>query len=646
MNVEKILRESRTLTEKDNLRVYHAWIRERSSAVFRNDTMTLIKGLRGHSILGMDGNSALVSNSRVRTGIWGVKTRHVSHLKVTSTLGESGTSFVKMVRGFGYIFRQFGDFSRIDFVPWDQDAVVMVFTPDIPTHISIEMDIDHLNAWPDSNIPEGYSSMPGDRTMEITSSVGRTIISVEGVTPRFENRENHLRVDFPLEDTVTLAISREGPEFTDSVLEGTLEYHHSVERYCKLVTPSFEFNKAFLWAKHDLLELFTDAGGEYGWYAGLPQFSWFFGRDGEWISMAASECGLEELSEKHLSLLWNFSRHGRIPHEIPADTRIPDTDQIASNGLTSRYMSIDSSPLWIISHLKNVKWHGTRPRKREIDQVVDFLRRCDTDRDGLVENSFRDGLIGWPESWADRRDGACIDVNALWTKALLETDDLQGRNDHSSLLNRFLQKFFIHDGGGLTVYDSVEKGARRCVRSPMELIPAIYFRNADMKFLVRDMSGEDMQTPWGTRSMSRLDAMYDGSYHRGTVWPLMTGWYVLAAYANSLPGEAFASLSTFPRLAFGSRDPGRINETYNDVTGEETGQFAQGWSSAIFVQCVIEGLFGINPDGKDRLQGIAGNFNPVLPSGWSSMSVENLKYRSRIYEVSVTANGKGVKART
>lgn len=641
VSAEEIFRECREFTEKDNLEVYHAWIRERDSPLFRNDSMTLLKGLKEHSILDMDGNLTLDSDSRSRTGIWGVSTRHVSRMKIRSGAGDSRETFRKMVRGLGYIFREFGDFSRLDFVPHDRDALVMIFQSDNPTNVIIGMEIDHLNAWPDSHAAGDYRSTVKARAATVVSSNGRTSIRIEGGSPviRIDGRE--VTLEFMLDGQVTVIISREDLEFSESMLHETLAYHSSMNRFCRLVTPLFQFNKAFIWAKHDLLELFTDTGDVSGWYAGLPQFSWFFGRDGEWMSMAATESGFEKMSESHLSLLWKYSLNGRIPHEIPADTNIPESLQIASNGLSSRYMSIDSSPLWIISCIKLWKWHGVDFRHGEVDHVVDFLRGCDNNGDGLLENDFSKGLIGWPESWAEVRDGVCVDVNALWIEALIQLERFRGSHVHANdiLMQNYIMTFFHQAGETLTLYDSVEGETVRTVRTPMQLVPAMFFSSSLMRRVVKEMSGDDMQTPWGTRSMSSSDPMYDGSYHLGTVWPLMTGWYVLAAYRNSLPEEAFRALSTFPGLVFGSPDPGRINETYDDRVEKGTGQFAQGWSSSLFIQSVIEGLFGLDPDGKDGVNGLKENFNPMLPGGWDRMSIENLKYRGKTYSVTVSQNG-------
>ena len=237
-----------------------------------------------------------------------------------------------------------------------------------------------------------------------------------------------LTVAFPNCREATLLVCPGSSGETDLDFERHTGFHEKAAQKCVLKTPDFGFNKAFLWAKHDLLEFYSESEHGNGFYAGFPEFSWFFGRDGEWMSLAAAECGLASLASEHLKTLYLASRNGRIPHELPLtdESRRDAIYRVANNNVPTRYMSIDSTPLWIISQVNLSRWTGLPPPVGEISQAVEFCRSCDTDGDGLIENRFSDGLIGWPETWADRRDGACIDVNSWWLQALGEYSTLTG----------------------------------------------------------------------------------------------------------------------------------------------------------------------------------------------------------------------------
>ncbi len=631
------------MSSSDNTRVLDAWVVENLPGLRRGDYLSFVKGRKSHFIVLQNGSINTASSGRFRTGIWFGGHGHVSSFDVNVSGKYCAASFRKQVRTPAYTYRLYERFERIDFVPFDKKAVaIALMFPERETAV-MEMAIDHRIMWPEDRTDHEYVlSRMSSGVYRVRSTLADTDISVSGMECSASLDSNVLKIKVQGKGFCFISIGTARNRAGIEDFARSIDYHSSISKNCVLVTPSFEMNKYFLWAKHDILELFSESGQGNGFFAGMPEFSWFFGRDGEWMSMAATECGLHELAAAHLDMLAKHSDGGRIPHEIPlTDSNGNQHYGMSGDVLPTRFMSADSTPLWIMSVLKLGRWHRMKKQEEMLKKAVDFCISCDRNGDVLIENRFKDGLIGWPESWSSYRDGSCIDVNAWWLKALEEYSRTHAEFEKlaGTGMDNYLSTFFRLDNGSLTVFDSVDGKLQRKIKSPMEIVPAMYWRNDLMRSLVSSLSGDDMITPWGVRSMSSSDPMYDRGYHTGEVWPLMTGWFAIAAYRNGFAETGFRLLESFPMLAFSSQEPGRIGETYHPEYIHSMGQFAQGWSSSLFVQAVIEGMFGVDPDGTTGSSGLTRSMEAHLPDGWAFMKLRRIPYRGRLYDLSVTRKG-------
>ena len=630
----------RKFTEKDNGRISDAWIIEDDCGA-RSLNLSLIKGRKAHLVLLQNGNIATVPSGRFRTGFWEGGTQHFASMQMLIEAKRSEDFVRKYVRRLHCIYRDYGTVERIDFVQHNVPGLCFALKADGNTTVAFRFQPSHMKMWPDGESAKSYTVERQADFLVLRSSLSATKYIVRGDGASIDFDGSMVTATFPrCGDALLYVCSADTGEGDFSIAEQE-RYHASVKETCILKTPDFNFNKAFLWAKHDLLEFYSETEAGNGFFAGFPEFSWFFGRDGEWMSMAAVECGMPELAEQHLAMLESHSIDGRIPHEIPIlDGNSRGTYLPGKSEIPTKFMSIDSTPLWIICHIRLSRWTGAPSSRASMDRAVRFCLSCDRDGDGLLENRSSEGLIGWPESWADRRDGACIEVNAWWREALKEYQDLSG--EYSDVLEKcstnFESTFFPVTENGFAVADSILEDRRRFIRNAMEIVPSMYEKGGPYLETLKQLGGDDMLVRWGIRSISSEDPMYDRGYHTGQVWPLMTGWFVLATYNNGLVDEAFRQLSSFPLLSFSNADPGRINEVYHPEFALPTGQFAQGWSSSLFIQGIIEGMFGIKPDGRHGTEGISA-FKPSLPSGWMKMSIDNLEYQGDLFDVRVTADG-------
>lgn len=628
---KKVIRECKELDRKDNETDMLHWVKIPVSQL-DGFHYSLLKGRSSHFICYQNGDLIPSDFRRSRTGFWIDNIGHISSVSVKIDGYGATEIFEKYVRGLGYIYRKYGEVDRLDYISFDKDALSVLFVSDSRHSASVTMEIVHSMAWPGNSRGERYNLNGNGERFSISSTLGQTFFSVTSdgqISKRLDN--NRLTINAENFTHLNILVSGEEsrPEIGD--LERTLNYHKSVCNHTILSTPDVRFNKLFLWAKHDLLELFNVSPSGDGWFAGFPVFSWYFGRDGLWMGLAANMCGLGDLTRRHMETLLRYSESGRIPHEIGLSSERSQDYVISDHNIDTRFMSIDSNLLWIINN-SELSWWGYQSFPKEVVRsVFNFSKSCDADGDLLLENNFRLGLIGWPETWAAERDGKCVDINALWLQVVKLMESEKSGISYEHLKEIYLKMFF----GDLKYVDSVNNHEIRTIKSAMQLIPPIFLKDERVREILADMSDHNTLTDWGVRSVSSDDPKFDGGYHTGTVWPLMTGWYAIAAYNNGLRENAFRMVKTFVENAFDSVDPGRVNETYEANQPNPTGQFAQGWSSSMYILSILGGMLGLmNPESDE----IGKAIKPLLPEIWSSISLKNVHWRGVFYDIVVREN--------
>lgn len=624
----------------DNGKRMDVWVVSNKTHALGASSLSLLKGKRAHLVNLQDGSISTGTSGRFRTGFWEGGRQHFSSMSMLVDGKRHEMHLRKYVRQLHSTYRQYRNVERLDFIQHDAPGLCIALKSDGKHEVSIRFRASHKTMWPQEHSSTDFTFEREADSYVLSSSVNATRFSVSGEGATVSFRDGWVEANFPRCSKAMLFVSSRDmlPErFNYELLS---DYHSRVSRECILETPDFAFNKTFLWAKHDLLEFYTETEVGNGFYAGFPEFSWFFGRDGEWMSLAATECGMHDLAIEHLETLKRAADGGRIPHEIPL---VRGTDgnpaRSAASMIQTGYRAIDSTPLWIICQTHLSRWTDHIPDMAFMRQALDFCKSCDRDGDGLIENRSSENLIGWPESWADRRDGPCIDANAWWREALKRYSLVSG--EEGELLRRcadaFESTFFRTDGRDF-VADSISADGPRFIKNACQIVPSMYEKGGPYSRLVEFLGDDDTLIQWGMRSVSSDDPTYDMGYHTGQVWPLMTGWLALAAYSNSLPEIGFRALSSFPLLSFSAQDPGRICESFHPEYLLRTGQFAQGWSASLYVQSVVEGLFGVSPSGESGREELM-HCTPHLPAGWRSMTLKRLRYRGSFYDLKVTRGG-------
>ncbi|MCD6377480.1 MAG: glycogen debranching protein, partial [Planctomycetes bacterium] len=141
------------------------------------------------------------------------------------------------------------------------------------------------------------------------------------------------------------------------------------------------------------------------------------------------------------------------------------------------------------------------------------------------------------------RWGKCVEVNALWYKALKilasrSKETTQGMR-YSRLAEKVARSFpvmFWNESTGC-LYDCVnERGKDASIRPNQIIVLALAdsLLSPLQRESVIETVKEELLTPYGLRTLSPKDPAYkpryegDDTYHQGTVWPWLMGFFIEA----------------------------------------------------------------------------------------------------------------------
>ncbi len=619
--INELIEKIRKAKPEDNLKNYDIWVKTSNLRGY-----AIAKGLKSFIILNQKGEIPQVKNpSRERVGLWFdylgflrkilFKVNDIvlwnNHVKYVSGLG---------FLGFHYVSSDY-DLVRIDFVSYNNPTYYIIISNaseyDVKLTLSIIPEIRFM--WPSTKVLTNleYSLRNNEVTVWKNGEVGSlTIKCLNGecninkdgtITFQTMLKPKRLKVftfspHYGKLESIKES-SRASRNWLSDFKETYLLYRRLAYETLNINVGDFELEKAFIWSKISMYMLYSETSMGNGWFAGAPVFSWFFGRDSAWTGFAALTLGLIEEVLNQLNLLAKFQTpKGQIPHEI---VLLPNIGSKIKTG----YMSIDSTLLWIILLKEFYDWSLRKDviakNYEKIVKAYYFLRDvCDIDRDLLLENQPEKLLIGWPERWANRRRGKCVEINAYWLEALRALEKIAvimgDKNFFKEIsknrvdVERLFNKTFWNETKNF-YRDHVNSKDSITIFSIMPLYYCITSKAKAKKVLER-IRKNDFKTQWGIRSVSSEDPIYDGGYHSGAIWPLHTGWVIIAALNYGEVDFALEMLRTLINQAFKNSDPGRINEVYSDIDGNEMGQFIQAWSSAALIYSLTKGFFKIIPN--------------------------------------------------
>lgn len=427
-------------------------------------------------------------------------------------------------------------------------------------------------------------------------------------------------------------------------------------------------------AREDLmaLRMFDVDKSDREWVmaAGLPLYIALFGRDtltSAWMASLLSpgmmSGVLTELAKWQGTRVcdWRDEDPGRMIHEAHTGP----LEILNYNPRARYYGSVTTSGFYpfVVSEL----WHWTgdielvTPLIKPALDAIAWKQSHDRDGDGLYEYQTRSNQGTKNQAWKDSWDAivyndgtvvetpiAAVEEQAFFYVALLQMSELLywlERKDESKkmfdwaeeLRKRINEHFWMEDE---KFYAMALDPKGRQVRSIASNAGHVVACGVPDKAMVHDVAdrlmSDELYSGWGVRTLSAKHAAYDPfSYHRGTVWPVEQGAFVLgfARYGlhdhmHKLCKSMFEASTIF--------DFYRMPECFSGHTRDEAHPFPafypkscapQAWSAAAVVS-MVQAMIGVYPYAPMELLLL----DPHLPEWLPNFTMTNL----RVGKASVT----------
>ena len=413
------------------------------------------------------------------------------------------------------------------------------------------------------------------------------------------------------------------------------------------------------------LRLYDLDEGEHNWKlaAGVPTYMALFGRDMLAASWQASLLS-NDMSRGALNLLarmqcrdtndWRDAQPGRILHES-------HTDPLSVLNFTPEalYFGTASAPFLypiVVSELWH--WTGKKDQLRPfvqpaldalawadqyiLDPTSGFYKYQTHSQQGLKNQGWKDSsdAIVYPDgSQVEDPLGTC-EMQAFAYAAKVHFSEVlwwMGESDQAARLyresgelkKRFNERFWMEDESYVAMaidknnrmVNTIASDAGHCVLSGI--------LEGDRPARVIDrMLQPDMFSGWGIRTLSSKHPAYNPfAYHRGTVWPVENGSFVLGMARYGLHGEMW-HLSRALFQAAGIFDYDRLPEVFGGHMRDHAHPFPclyekadspQAWSASVPL-VVMQALLGIYPYAPLNALFV----DPWLPDWLPEISLENV----------------------
>jgi glycogen debranching enzyme len=355
-----------------------------------------------------------------------------------------------------------------------------------------------------------------------------------------------------------------------------------------------EIDELFSKSVINLEKLGFDSDFGFGYFAGYPWFTQFWGRDLGWILPAVIDYGNFEAAKETLRTLTKFQKNGAIPNIV------------YPNGKTD-YNSIDSTPLWIIALYHYIFNSGDILFLYEVEEnLIKALEWCkeNADKDGFLE---LEGKTTWMDTLERPK---AVEVQAFWIEALKCTGDLlrlMGREKISREIEEEARE--IEQNFEKKFWNEEEKFYFDCIRNGRDktktinsIFPLVFGISQNRKKVIEKIENDEFSTRFGVRTISKNEQIYNpAGYHTGSSWGWLVALVACAEFKNNKPKKGIDYL----KILFNNLNQsclGAIGEAWNSENGSrmllkdqlwEEGSCLQGWSSALVIRCIDEFMLGI-----------------------------------------------------
>lgn len=436
-------------------------------------------------------------------------------------------------------------------------------------------------------------------------------------------------------------------------------------------------------SKRDLfaLRLFDLDQADHAWAmaAGVPTYVAFFGRDSLVASLESSLLSTELMQGSAQTLVkyqatqtnpWRDEQPGRMVHELHTNP----LSVLNFNPHACYYGDVNASirfPM-IVAAL----WHWTgdkdlvRPLVEPALKTLHWADENANSADGFYRYKTYSKQGEKNQGWKDSSDaivyedgtqvpdplGTC-EMQAFvyaskihFSELLYWLDDAQTAKklyrEAEELKKRFNEKFWLADEQFFAMgIDSQGRLIRSIASDPGHCLATGIIDESLAPAVASRLMQDDLFSGWGVRSLSANHPAYNPyAYHRGTVWPVENGLFVLAFArygfhqdANRLAKALFESASLFQYCRLPELFAGHPRDDHHPFPGMYPyANSPQAWSaSAPF--SAMQGLLGLYPYAPLKVLLL----DPWLPEWLPSIRVEKLRVGTAVTTIRFQRNASG-----
>jgi glycogen debranching enzyme len=513
------------------------------------------------------------------------------------------------------------------------------------------------------------------------------ILHIEHATSKPRYCGDRIRFDVALEPHATwrcclswiATVDRERLPLSEECTQRSLDEYRRRRTSYLSATTSFECNQdhnletvvscAAERARLDLaaLQLF-DLGkkGEVAVAAGVPTYMGVFGRDLLASAWQASLLGpelalgsLDVLAKHQASEVshWRDAEPGKIVHEMHMDP----LSVLNFRPKALYFGSISGSFLYplLISELWH--WSGNldlvRPFVKHAIRALEwadtyslddtgFYRYQTHSEQGMKNQGWKDSedAIVYPDGSQVRTPIGTCEMQAFAYAAKMHFSEILWWTGESSLARRLFQdatalkerynaRFWMEDEGCFAMgIDHHGQLIRSVASDPGHCLLSGIVDESRVPRLANRLMMRDMFSGWGIRTLSAAHPAYNPfSYHRGSVWPVENGAFVLGFARYGLYGEmqrlaraVFEAAGLFPYYRLPEVFGGQERTDEAPFPGLYTkADWPQAWSASA-VLTMIRAMLGLVPYAAANLLII----DPHLPEWLPRLTVKNMRVAS------------------
>lgn len=366
-----------------------------------------------------------------------------------------------------------------------------------------------------------------------------------------------------------------------------------------------------------------------------PGFGWFFGGDASINSFAMSAVGQHELvRDGALEFFAKYQRaDGKITHEISQGAGKIDW----FGSYPYAFYHGDTTPFWILSFGEYWKQTADTATVRalwpNVKKAYEWSRKCDTDSDGLMENTCAGaGAL----EVGDLQEGIVSDVylNGVWAASLERFARMaeamgepalasEARAERTRTIAALDSKLWI-PAKGQYAFAVLEQGK---INETMTAWPATamafdVFDKGQGRQMAERMARSDLMTDWGARPLSTTSRLFDPlHYNNGAVWGFVTGWVSTAQFRYGNPNAGWQALRATVQTTFDEsrgRNPEVISgRVYKPLDTAVPQQF---FATSMILTPLLRGMMGLEVDAPAGTLLVA----PWVPLGEEGVRVDRL----------------------